>query len=59
MVLPSIQPAHHDQQMELKLATIKCKKCEEESYIESWKLGTDDLGNLVRVCNYCGYEEII
>ena len=45
--------------MELKLATIKCEKCGEEGYIESWRVGVNDTGKLTRVCPNCSYEQII
>lgn len=42
--------------MEMKLATIKCKHCDEEFYIESWRVGVNDTGQLIIVCPECGRE---
>jgi len=45
--------------MELKLATIKCEKCKQEGYIESWKVGLTADGKLARLCPNCNHEQII
>jgi len=42
--------------MELKPATIKCKYCEEKSYLPRWKFGINDKDNLVRICPECKKE---
>jgi len=42
--------------MELKPATIKCSKCNEESLISEW-LVTADADKLYRVCPLCFNKE--